>query len=68
MVIGRKSAAHDGAGGGKMDRELVRDRAMLDVGDAFRRQQRGKDVAILASLAASGARDPTGRPRSRATP
>jgi hypothetical protein len=51
MVIGRKGAAHNGACGGKVDRKLVRDRAMLDVGDAFRRQQRGKDMAILAGFA-----------------
>ncbi len=51
MMIGRKGAAHDGAGGGKVDRKLVRDRAMLDVRDAFRRQQGGKDVAVLPRLA-----------------
>ena len=34
-----------------MDRELVRDRAMLDIGDALRRKQRGEDVAILTRFA-----------------
>ena len=34
-----------------MDRELVRDGGMLDVGDAFRRQQRREDVAVLAGFA-----------------
>jgi hypothetical protein len=68
MMIRRKGAADDSAGGGQVDRKLVRDRAMLDVGDAFRRQQRGKDVAILAGFArGQRASDPTGRPRSRAT-
>ena len=51
VVIGRKGAAHDGAGGGKVDRKLVRDRAVLDIGDALRRKQRSEDVAILAGFA-----------------
>ena len=34
-----------------MDRELVRDGRVLDIGDALRREQRGEDVAILAGLA-----------------
>ena len=34
-----------------MDRKLVRDRAVLDVGDAFRRQQRGEYVAVLTGFA-----------------
>jgi len=61
MVVRRKRAAHDGAGGGKMDRELVRDRAMLDVGDAFRRQERGEDVAILTGFARGQRRERSDR-------
>ena len=50
-MIGREGAADDGAGRGQMNRKLVRDRAVLDIGDAFRREQSGEDVAILAGLA-----------------
>src|ERR1700722_14303198 len=57
VVIGRKGAAYDRAGGGEMDRKLVRDRAVLDIGDAFGRKQRCEDVAILASLARSQRRE-----------
>ena len=51
VVIRRKGAAHDRAGGGEVDRELVRDGRVLDIGDAFRREQRREDVAILAGFA-----------------
>src|SRR5580698_1529094 len=37
VVVRGKGAADDRAGGGKVDRKLVRDRAVLDIGDAFRR-------------------------------
>ncbi len=40
-----------------MDRQLVRDRAVLDIGDAFRREQRCENVAILASFARSQRRE-----------
>ena len=53
VVIRRKGAAHDRAGGAEMDRELIRDGRVLDVGDPFRREQCREDVAILASLAGS---------------
>ena len=51
MVVRRKCAPHNRAGSGEMDRELVRDGWMLDVGDAFRREQRREDVAVLAGFA-----------------
>jgi hypothetical protein len=34
-----------------MNRELIRDGRMLDIRDAFRREQVRKDVAVLAGLA-----------------
>ena len=68
VVIGREGAAHDRARGGKVDRKPGRDGVVLDIGDAVRRQERGEDMAVLAGLiAASGASEPTGRPRSRPT-
>ena len=57
MVIRREGAAHDGAGGGQVDRKLARDRAMLDIGDAFRREKGGEDVAVLAGFACSQRRE-----------
>ena len=51
VVIRRKGAPDDRAGRGKVDRELVRDGRVLDIGDALRREQRREDVAILAGLA-----------------
>ncbi len=51
VVIRRKGAPHDRAGRGEVDRELVRDGRVLDVGDALRREQRREDVAVLARLA-----------------
>ena len=51
VVIGRKGAAHHRAGGGEVDRELVGDGRVLDIGDALRRQQRREDMAVLAGLA-----------------
>ena len=50
-MIGRKGAADDRAGGGEMDRKLVRDGAVLDVRHAFRREQRGENVAVLTGFA-----------------
>jgi hypothetical protein len=50
VVIGRKGARDDRTGGGKVDRELVRDGGVLDVGHAFRREQRREDVAVLTGL------------------
>ena len=57
MVIGRKGAAHDRAGGREVNRELARDGRVLDVGDALRREQAGEDVAILAGLAGGERRE-----------
>jgi hypothetical protein len=50
VVIGRKGAPYDRAGGGKVDRELVRYGGVLDVRHAFRREQRREDVAVLTGL------------------
>src|SRR5579862_8301859 len=47
MMVRGKGAAHHGAGGGKVDRELVCDRAVLDIGDALRREQSCEYVPIL---------------------
>jgi hypothetical protein len=51
MVIRRKGARHDRAGRGEVNGELVCDRWVLDIGDAFRREQTRKDMAVLAGLA-----------------
>jgi hypothetical protein len=51
VVIRRKGAPDDRAGRGQVDRELVGDGGVLDVGDALRREQRRQDVAVLAGLA-----------------
>src|SRR5262245_32373129 len=51
MVVRRKGAAHDRAGRGEVDGELVRDGGVLDIGDALRREQARKDMAVLAGLA-----------------
>ena len=68
MVIRRKGAADDRAGRREVNGELARDGGMLDIGDALRREQAREDMAVLAGLAAaSGASEPTGRPRSRPT-
>src|SRR5262245_4287151 len=40
VVIGRKGAPHDRAGGAKVDRKLVRYGGVLEVGHAFRREQK----------------------------
>src|SRR5262245_10341828 len=53
VVIRRERAADDRAGGGEMDRELSRDRPVLDVGHSFRCEQCREHVAILASFAGS---------------
>src|SRR5215475_12388175 len=51
MVIRRKCAPHDRAGRGEVNCELVRDGGVLDIGDALRRKQARKDMAVLAGLA-----------------
>src|SRR6185312_1446873 len=51
VVIRRKGAPHDRAGCGEVDRKLIRDGRMLDIGDTLRREQRSEDVAVLAGLA-----------------
>ncbi len=51
VVVRREGAAHDRAGRGEMDGELARHGRMLDIGDAFRREQAGEDVAVLSGLA-----------------
>jgi len=51
VMVRRKAAAYDRAGRGKMDRKLVRDGAVLDVRDSFRREQRRENVAVLTGFA-----------------
>ncbi len=51
VVIGRKSASHDGASRRKMNRQLVCDRRMLNIRDALWSEQRGENVTVLAGLA-----------------
>jgi hypothetical protein len=51
MVIRRKGAPHDRAGRREVDGELVCDGRVLDIGDALRREQARKDMAVLAGLA-----------------
>ena len=53
MVIRRKGAPNDCAGRGEVNGELVRDGGMLDIGDALRREQGRKDMAVLPGLARS---------------
>jgi hypothetical protein len=50
VVVGRKGAPHDRASGGKVDRKLVRYGGVLEVGHAFRREQRREDMAVLTGL------------------
>ena len=42
VVIGRESTGYNRAGGGEVNRELVRDGRMLDIGDALRGEQARK--------------------------
>lgn len=51
MVIRRKGAPNDRAGGGEVNGELARDGGVLDIGDALRREQARKDMAVLPGLA-----------------
>ena len=46
---------------GEVDRELVRDGGVLDVGDALRREKRRQDVAILSGLRRGKWREPPDR-------
>jgi hypothetical protein len=68
MVIRRKGALHNRAGCGEVNRKLVRDGWVLDIGYLLRREQYARIWPFWsASLATSGASDPTGTPRSRST-
>jgi hypothetical protein len=51
MVIRRKGAPYDRAGRREVNGELARDGGMVDIGDALRRKQARKDMAVLAGLA-----------------
>ena len=51
MVIRRKGAPNDRAGRGEVNGELARDGGVLDIGDALRREQARKDMAVLPGLA-----------------
>src|SRR5215468_7907528 len=61
MMIGRKGASHDRAGCGEVDGELACNGGMLDIGDALRREQTSKDMAVLSGLAGSERRERTHR-------
>ena len=60
-MIWRKGAPHDRARRGQVDRELVRNGGVLDVGDALRREQRREDMAVLAGLSSGKRGQRSGR-------
>ncbi len=51
MVIRRKGASDHGTGRGEVNRQLARDGRVFNIGDAFRSEERGENVAVLASFA-----------------
>ena len=51
MVVWRKGAAHDRAGGREMDRKAVGDGRVVDVGHPIRRKERSDNMAVLSGLA-----------------
>jgi hypothetical protein len=51
MVVRREPAPRNSTRRGEVNRELVRDRGMLLIGDSFRCKQRRKHVAVLAGFA-----------------
>lgn len=69
VMVGWEGAANHGACSGQVNGQLAGDGGVLDVRHAFWGQQRRQDYWPFwpASLAASGASEPTGRPRSSPT-
>ena len=57
VVIRRKGTAHDRAGRGEVDGELIGDGRVLDIGNALGREQRSQDVAVLTGLAGGERRE-----------
>ena len=51
MMVGGESASYDRASRRQMNRQLVCDGRMFDIGHALRREQHSEDMAVLAGFA-----------------